>query len=301
MLDLAKLGRTLREQWYSNTWWKTWKTQWSLASNHSRRLYYGLPHDTNTPRWSRSVATRVELPSKGELVRWKANCKPNQSSASQPCKTIDAQMSAAVLGFAAEGRARAKRRNEYFRQAGPKSNQAEGEGKSKAKASVKPTLIAKQAEEAQDEIDLLLNSVLISQATQQFHSQQTAEPTGAFSDLGLSQSVVNRGGKDTDWDSMIANSAEEPPDLDGQLEAVSKAPAKATKKGKKKRKKSGKAKGKGPKQKKPRTDWSSDELAFGELKEEPNDEELPKDSVESEVINYDVLRTRNQTGSYRPK
>ena len=85
VLSVAKLGHSLREQFYSNAWWRTWKTQWELASNHSRRLFYGLQPDPQIPAWTRRADSRVVLPSREQLVTWRewpdeASTSPSEES-----------------------------------------------------------------------------------------------------------------------------------------------------------------------------------------------------------------------------
>ena len=71
LLSITKLGHSLRDQFYSNAWWRTWKTQWELASNQSRRTYYGLGPDPKIPGWTRRADSRVTLPTKGQLKKWR--------------------------------------------------------------------------------------------------------------------------------------------------------------------------------------------------------------------------------------
>ena len=71
LLEVTKLGTSLREQFYSNAWWKTWKTQWELASNQSRRTFYGLGPCNQVPRWTRRACSRVTLPTKDDLKVWR--------------------------------------------------------------------------------------------------------------------------------------------------------------------------------------------------------------------------------------
>ena len=59
---LWQLGYKFRDAYWTNAWWRTWKTQQYIASNESYRRYYKLPLDNHTPSWTRNRATRLSLP-----------------------------------------------------------------------------------------------------------------------------------------------------------------------------------------------------------------------------------------------
>ena len=83
LLEVAKLGTSLKEQWYSNAWWRTWKTQWELASNQSRRTFYGLSPCHQVPAWTRRSDSRVTLPTRGQLKKWREHPEEALSTPSE--------------------------------------------------------------------------------------------------------------------------------------------------------------------------------------------------------------------------
>lgn len=65
---LWQLGKQFRNHYWTNGWYRTWKTQWTVASNESKREYYGLERDLKTPEWLRDRCSRLTLPEK-EFLR----------------------------------------------------------------------------------------------------------------------------------------------------------------------------------------------------------------------------------------
>ena len=66
------LGHNFRDQWWMNSWWKTWKSQWEVSRVESRREYYGLPPDANQPEWTHTRVSRLSLPTETELAKFSA-------------------------------------------------------------------------------------------------------------------------------------------------------------------------------------------------------------------------------------
>ena len=70
-LAFSMMGSDWRDHWWTDPWWKTWKSQWELASNQSLRQFYGLrSNEKDIPQWTRFAKHRVALPDADELREW---------------------------------------------------------------------------------------------------------------------------------------------------------------------------------------------------------------------------------------
>ena len=81
MLAWKKMRYPLKFQFWTNPWWRTWKSQWCVASNQSLRKFYGLPVDKEIPLFLFHWSSRVTLPTARELHTWKDNGAPPQQTA----------------------------------------------------------------------------------------------------------------------------------------------------------------------------------------------------------------------------
>ena len=95
--DLAfeKYGSDFRDHWWTDPWWRTWKSQWELASNQSLRKYYGLPSDEDKlPPWTLDAKHRVSLPTADQLGEWQLEAR-DYEGACQPDGDEDEEHQAA--------------------------------------------------------------------------------------------------------------------------------------------------------------------------------------------------------------
>ena len=78
-LAFTCMGTDWRDHWWTDPWWKTWKSQWELASNQSLRSFYGLKsNEDDIPLWTRFAKHRVALPTADDLKEWQIDANNNQ-------------------------------------------------------------------------------------------------------------------------------------------------------------------------------------------------------------------------------